>query len=187
MRFPTRPFVTALSLALVAAPAIVASPPAAFAQQQPADQQGELKQIAITDKQVQGFIAAKKEIDALVEKAPEAASDKPDPKIVAQLDAAAKKYGFANYAEYDDVSNNIGLVMEGVDPQTKKYVGAETMLKKELAGLQADKKMPAKDKKDAIEQITAALKSPTPLRFAGNADIVVKNYDKLIAAMPPEQ
>jgi hypothetical protein len=120
MRFPTRPFVTALSLALVATPAIFASPPAAFAQQQPADQQGELKEIAITDKQVQGFIVAKKEIDALVEKAPEAASDKPDPKIVAQLDAAAKKYGFANYAEYDDVSNNIGLVMEGVDPQTKK-------------------------------------------------------------------
>ena len=184
MRPSLRPLAAALIL-LAAAPSAFVMTGAALAQQQPAAGDQEVKQVALTAKQIDNYLAAKKEMDALTDKAPDT-GDKPDPAFLAQLDAGAKKHGFADYSEYDDVSNNVGLAMDGIDPQAKKYVGSETMLKKELAGLQADKQMPAKDKKEAMDQITAALKNPPNLQFPANADLVVKNYDKLMAAMPQQ-
>ena len=79
-------------------------------------------QIALTDAQIESFIAAEKEMAPIIAKAPQ--GDQPDPKIMEQLEAVAKKYKFANYAEFDDVDENIGLIMSGIDPDTKKYVGS---------------------------------------------------------------
>ena len=183
MRLAIPSLAAALSLILVAPTTIVAWSQGAQAQQQADAPPAEAKQMAITAKQIEAYIAAKKEVDAIAEKAPQEATDKPDPAALAQLDAAAKKHSFADYAEYDDVSNNIGLAMEGIDPRTKKYVGSEVMLKKELASVQADKQMPAKDKKETIDQLTAALKNPPKLQFPANADLVIKNFDRLMAAM----
>lgn len=158
------------------APKQQAAPPPAAAEA-PA-----LKQIALTDKQIEQVLAGQKDIDAITDKIPENA--KPDPKIDAQLDAAAKKAGFANYAEYNTVVDNISLVLGGFDPATKKYVGAETVMKAQLAQIQADKKMSAKDKKAALADLNDALKSPPPaIENKGNIDLVGKYYDKLAAAM----
>jgi hypothetical protein len=158
------------------APKQQAAPPPAAAQA-PA-----LKQIALTDKQIEQVLAGQKDIDAITDKIPENA--KPDPKIDAQLDAAAKKAGFASYDEYNTVVDNISLVMGGFDPATKKYVGAETVMKAQIAGVQADKKMSAKDKKAALADLNDALKSPPPaIENKGNIDLVGKYYDKLAAAM----
>ena len=49
-----------------------------------------------------------------------------------QLEAVAKKYKFANYSRIDDVDENIGLAMSGIDPDTKKYV-AQTPLSKGIS------------------------------------------------------
>jgi hypothetical protein len=158
------------------APKQQAAPPSAAAQA-PA-----LKQIALTDKQIEQVLAGQKDIDAITDKIPENA--KPDPKVDAQLDAAAKKAGFASYDEYNTVVDNISLVLGGFDPATKKYVGAETVMKAQLAQIQADKKMSAKDKKEAVADINDALKSPPPaIENKGNIDLVGKYYDKLAAAM----
>jgi hypothetical protein len=158
------------------APKQQAAPPPAAAQA-PA-----LKQIALTDKQIEQVLAGQKDIDAITDKIPENA--KPDPKVDAQLDAAAKKAGFASYDEYNTVVDNISLVLGGFDPATKKYVGAETVMKAQLAQIQADKKMSAKDKKEAVADINDALKSPPPaIENKGNIDLVGKYYDKLAAAM----
>ena len=158
-----------------AAPAQTASPPAQ--QEAPA-----LKQIALTEKQVQGVLAAQKDVDAITDKIPDNA--KPDPKVDAQLDAVAKKNGFASYDEYNTVVDNISLVLGGFDPATKKYVGAETVLKAQVAQIQADKKMPAKDKKEALADLNEALKSPPPaIENKGNIDLVAKYYDKLAEAL----
>jgi hypothetical protein len=181
MRRSLRPLAAALFV-LTAAPSAFVMTGAALAQQQPDAADQEVKQVALTARQVDNYIAAKKDMDALTDKAPDT-GDKPDQVFLAQLDAGAKKHGFADYGEYDDVSNNIGLAMDGVDPQTKKYVGSEVMLKKQLADVQADKQMPAKDKKEAIDQITVALKNPPKLQFPANADLVIKNFDRLMAAM----
>ncbi len=76
--------------------------------------------------------------------------------------------------------DNISLVLGGFDPATKKFVGAETVLKAQVAQVQADKKMSAKDKKDALADLNEALKSPPPaIENKGNIDLVAKYYDKL--------
>jgi hypothetical protein len=156
------------------APAQAAPPPAAEA---PA-----LKQIALTEKHIEGVIAASKDVDAITDKIPDNA--KPDPKIDAQLDAVAKKNGFASYDEYNTVVDNISLVLGGFDPATKKFVGAESVLKAQVAQVQADKKMSAKDKKAALAELNEALKSPPPaIENKGNIDLVAKYYDKLAEAL----
>ena len=162
------------------APKQQAAPPPAAAEA-PA-----LKQIALTDKQIEQVLAGQKDIDAITDKIPENA--KPDPKVDAQLDAAAKKAGFASYDEYNTVADNISLVLGGFDPATKKYVGPETVMKAQLAQIQADKKMSAKDKKEAVADINEALKSPPPaIENKGNIDLVGKYYDKLAAALGDSQ
>jgi hypothetical protein len=102
--------------------------------------------------------------------------------MLGKLDEVAKKYGFANYADYAIVQSNIDLVMSGFDPKTKTYVGPEAVLKQQLAEVQADKKMPAAEKKEALAEINAALKSPPPaLEYKANIELVGKYYDKLAA------
>jgi hypothetical protein len=146
------------------------------------EQPAPIKQIALTDKQVEGVLSAQKEMDAITDKLPDNA--KPDPKIDAQLDSVAKKNGFASYADYNSVVDNISLVLGGFDPATKKYVGAEAVVKAQIAQVQADKKMAAKEKKDTLAELNEALKQPAPvIENKGNIDLVGKYYDKLAEAL----
>jgi hypothetical protein len=177
----------ALALALASAAGLAFGVAEVFAQDQKGPPPEPLKQIALTDKQIEAALAAQKDIAAVMAKMPQGESDQPDPKVMAQLDAVAKKYKFANYAELELVSENIGLVMDGVDPQTKKYLGADVMLKRQIADLQADKKMAPKDKKEALDQMNAQLKEVAPIQNPGNIDLVIKYYDKLTAAMPQNE
>jgi hypothetical protein len=176
----------ALSIATLANDAALAQAKQAPAKQgapaqaaAPAQQeQPQLKQIALTDKQIESALVATKEMDPITAKLPDDA--KPDPKIIAQLDGIAKKNGFANYDEYNSVVDNISLVLGGFDPQSKKYVGPEAVIKTQIAQVQADKKMSAKDKKEALADLNEALKSPQPVvENKGNIDLVGKYYDKL--------
>jgi hypothetical protein len=199
MREFVRPAVAALSVACLAgAMAIVSTggalaqgkqaPPnqMAPAQAAPPAQQPALKQMALTDKQIEGVLAAAKDMDAITAKLPDNA--KPDPKITAQLEAVAKKNGFASYDEYNNVLENISIVLAGFDPATKKYVGTETVIKAQIAQVQADKKMSAKDKKEALADLNDALKSQAPpIENKGNIDLVAKYYDNLAAALGADQ
>ena len=162
------------------------APPKQAAPAQAAPSQAEeapaIKQIALTEKQIEGVLAAQKEVDAIVDKLPDDA--KPDPKVDAQLDAVVKKNGFAGYDEYNTVVDNISLVLGGFDPATKKYVGPETVAKAQIAQVQADKKMSAKDKKEVLAELNEALKSPPPaIENKGNIELVARYYDKLAAVL----
>lgn len=158
-----------------------AAPPAGQPTQFPA-----IKQIALTDRQIEGVLSAQKDIEALTDKLPD--NVQPDAKVVAQLDAAVKKHGFASYDEYSTVVDNIGLVLGGFDPATKKYVGPEAAIKAQIAQVEADKKMPAKDKKEALDELKEALKSlPPPIENKGNIDLVARYYDKLAAAFGDDE
>jgi hypothetical protein len=160
------------------APAQAAPPPQA---QAPA-----LKQIALTDKQIDAVLVAQKDMNAITDKLPQDA--KPDPKVIARLGDIAKKNGFAGSDEYSAVLDNISLVLGGIDPATKKYVGSEAVIKAQIAEVQADKKMSAKDKKQALDDLNKALKAPEPaVENKGNIDLVVKNYDKLNAVLGGDQ
>jgi len=190
-----RPALTAFGVACLVSVTALASSGTAFAQakqqgapaQQPAPAQAPtLKQIALTDKQLDGVLAAQKDMDAITEKLPE--NTAPDAKVMAQLDGVAKKHGFASYDDYNNVVDNISLVLGGFDPATKKYVGAEAVLKAQIAQVEADKKMPAKDKKEALDELNQALKTPAPaVENKANIDLVGKYYDKLVAALGDDQ
>ena len=53
---------------------------------------------------------------------------------------------------------------------------------------QADKKMSAKDKKDALADLNEGLKAPAPaIENKGNIDLVGKYYDKLADALGSDQ
>src|SRR5688572_4820996 len=95
-----------LSLAIAVALAQVCSPA-----------QAQLKQIKLTEKQVQSYIAAQKELTAITDKMEGAAAEKPDPKMQTELESVAKKHGFKDFAEYDDVAANVSMVLSGIDPQ----------------------------------------------------------------------
>ncbi len=154
---------------------------------QPAPQQPALKQIALTEQHINQLVAAQKEVEELTAKLPEGPKAKPDPKLTAQIEDTVKKHGFASFAEYNDIADNVGLVLSGVDPKTKAYVGPEAVIKAQIAELQADKKMPAKEKKAALAELNAALKSPGPaVENKANIDLVIANYDKLVGAQGGE-
>ncbi len=142
----------------------------------------EVKQIKLTEKQVEGFIASYKDVTELTAKLPEGA-DKPDPKTQAQLEAVVKKHGFADFAQYDDVSNNISMVLAGIDPQTKKFTEPPDMIKREIEDVKADKSMSDADKKQELEDLNEALKSAKPIQFKENIALVTKYFDKLTAVM----
>src|ERR1700683_5228046 len=188
MREFVRPVAAALCLASLAAAMTIVSTSGALAQGKPMQQMAQaapppdapVKQIALSAKPIKGVLAASQEMDALTAKLPE--NGNPDAKLLAQLDAVAKKNGFAGYAEYNDVTDNISLVFAGFDPATKKYVGAEAVIKAQIAEVQGDKQMSAKDKKDALADLNEQLKSPAPpVENKGNIDLVAKYYDKLAA------
>ena len=189
-----RPVLTAFGVACLLSAASLASSGAAFAQAKqaaPAPQAApaqapSLKQIALTDKQLDGVLAAQKDMDAITEKLPE--NTAPDQKVIGQLDGVAKKNGFAGYDDYNNVVDNISLVLGGFDPATEKYVGTEAVIKAQIAQVQADKKMPAKDKKEALDELNEALKTPAPqVENKANIDLVGKYYDKLVAALGDDQ
>lgn len=196
MRELIRPVTTALGIACLAASMAILSAGDVLAQAKqaaPAQQaapppapEAPLRQIALTEKQVEGVLAAAREMDPITEKLPE--DGKPDPKVIAQLDAVAKKNGLASYDEYNDVIDNIGIVLAGFDPATKKYVGDEAVIKGQIAKVQADTKMQAKDKKEVLADLEEALKSPAPaIENKGNIDLVAKYYDKLAEALGEEE
>lgn len=184
MRIVTHRFIVVFSMALTAAVSLGALSENVAAEEATSSDES-VKQIALTDAQIESFIAAEKEMAPIIAKAPQ--GDQPDPKIMEQLEAVAKKYEFANYAGFDDVAENIGLIMSGIDPDTKKYVGPDAVIEKEIALIDSENLAPG-DKKGQLDELQSELKSPPdPVQFPANIDLVVKNYDKLNAVMPPVQ
>ena len=132
----------------------------------------EMKQIKLTEKYIQGFIAAAKDMANL--------SDDANPD---QPEAIAKRNGFASLAEYEDVGMNISMIMSGIDPQTKKFTEPPEQIRKQIAALKADKSVPEAEKKDDLEEFEAALKTARPIQFKENIALVLKYFDKLAPLM----
>lgn len=140
----------------------------------PARAEDSFKQVELNDNLVQSFITAQKDIADYHQKNGPPASEKPDPKVQADLDALAKKHGFASFVDFDDVAFNISMVMGGLDPQGN-FTDPITAIKKEIEEINADKTIPEKDKKQMLDELNEALKSTPPLKYPANVDIVKKN------------
>jgi hypothetical protein len=142
----------------------------------------EFKQIRLTDKHVQGFIASQKDLSAMTDRL-QAMGDKPDPKLQAELEALAKKHGFASFEELDDVAANISMVMAGLDPQTGSYSDPVEVIKKEMEEIKADTSIPDNDKKQMLDEMTQALQSTPPLQYKENIEIVKKHQAEIEKAL----
>jgi hypothetical protein len=143
-----------------------------------------MPQIQLTEQQVQGFIAAQKDMSAVVEKMQGTASaDTPNPGYEAEFEAVTKKHGFKDFAEYEAVAANISMVMATIDPQTKAFMDPQTTIKKEIDDVTADQTIPENEKKQLLEELREALKSAQPIQFPSNIELVKKYYDKIDAAL----
>ena len=131
----------------------------------------EIKQIKLTDKQVVGFVAAQKDLAAIASKI-QAAGEKPDPALQAELETIAKKHGFAGFSELDDVAANISIVMAGLDPQSGTFTDPIEALKKELEDVKGDATIPEADKKQLVSELEEAIKTTPTLQNKENIDLV---------------
>jgi hypothetical protein len=137
-------------------------------------------QIMLTEKHLGGFIAAQKDVSAIVEKMQSAAfSNQASAKYEAELKAVIKKHGFKDFAEYEAVAANISLVMMAIDPQTKAFMDPQMAIKKEIEDASADKTIPGNEKKKLLRELNAALKALQFIQFPTNIELVRKYYDKI--------
>jgi len=136
-------------------------------------QEADFKQIKLTEKQIQGFIAAQKDLNAIADKL-QGESDDPDPKVKAELDALAKKNGFADFDELDMVAANISMVMAGFDPETGEYSDPVESIKKEIAEIEKDTSIPENEKKQMLKEMQEALEMTPPLEHPENVQVVKK-------------
>jgi hypothetical protein len=137
-------------------------------------------QIKLTEKHVEGFIAAQKDMSAIVEKMMQGAvfSNSANVRYEAELKAVTKKHGFKNFAEYEAVAANISLVMAAIDSQTKAFTDPPTAIKQELEDVTATKNIPNSEKKKLVRSLTLALKAARHIQFPTNIELVQKYYDK---------
>jgi hypothetical protein len=148
------------------------------------DSDNAVKQIQLTERQVEGFIAAQKDISAVVEKMQRAVSgQKPSSTSQAEFEALSRKHGFKDFAEYEAVAANISMIMATIDPQTKEFTDPQTAIKKEIADLISDKTIPESEKKQLLDELKEALKSAQPIQFPSNIELVKKYYDRIDAAL----
>lgn len=183
---------TALSVMVLIACAVIAGiggaeaqskqekPPAQAASQK---QFFPVKQMPLTEKLIQGYIAATKEIDETTGSAEEDI-DKLRPETVAKLDGIAKKNGLASYDQYRQIGSNVGLVNAGIDEVTGRYVGREAVIKLRIARVKADKKMSAVSKQEKLNDLDDDLQFALPeIQYKNNINLVAKYSDKLDAVM----
>ena len=154
------------------------APPAAAAAQDSAAPnagapvpQDDVKQIKLSDEQVKRFIAARTDLAAIASKI-QAAGDTPDPTLQAELESIATKHGFGNFAELDDVTANISIVMAGLDSSTGNFVDPVEALKKERDDVQKDSSIPDADKKQLMDELAEAIGTTPKLEYKENIEIV---------------
>jgi hypothetical protein len=135
-----------------------------------------MKQIKLTEKHIQGFIAAHED---LVKVYDGVNPEKPDPQVQAQAQAVVKKNGFASLDEHEIVSTNILMIMSGIDQQSKKFIEPPEQIEQEIAALKIDNSVPEAEKKETLAQLEAELKNAKPIQFKENIALVLKYFDKL--------
>jgi hypothetical protein len=177
MRSTFQPLALTLAAAFAAVALLTAS---ANAQQ--------LKQMKLTDQQVTGFIAAQADFAPLADKLREG-GDKPDPSLAGQLDEIAKKHGFKDFSEFEDVGANVTIVLDGLDPKSGTYSDPVEKMKKERDEISADTSIPEADKKLALDDLDQEIAAAQPLQFKENIDVVNKHraaIEKLVPAQTDE-
>ena len=142
----------------------------------------EVKQIKLSDTHVTNFIKAQSDLAAMASKI-QAAGEKPDPVLQAELEGIAKKHGFNDFAELDDVAANISIVMAGLDSTTGNFTDPVEALQKELEDVKKDASIPEADKKQLVDELSEAIKTTPPLQNKENVDVVKAHHAEIEKAL----
>jgi hypothetical protein len=132
-----------------------------------------VKQIRLTERQIQRFIAAQKEMALVTE------FGQRDPRLQTESETVAKKNDFKDFAEYDEVAANILMVFAGIDPHSKQYTDPQTAMKKKIAEIIADKTISKRDKKELLNEFEKRLNAAQPIQYPSNIELVKKYYDQI--------
>jgi hypothetical protein len=138
-----------------------------------------INQIKLTEKHIQGYIAADDEMARLYG----ANVDNSDPKVRAQAEGVVKKNGFASLTEYDDVSVNIAILMSHIDPKSRKFTEPPERVRQEIAALKADASVSDEGKKETLAELEMTLKGAKPIQYKDNIALVTRYYDRLLPLM----
>ena len=134
----------------------------------------ELKQIKLTEKHMQGFIAVSEDRGAALRwreaKINQIESSSRRPRL-----EKVKQNGFASLAEYDDVSMNIATITSGIDQQTKKFTEPPDQIKQGDRLVKSDKSIPDAEKKEDLVQLEAALKAQSLFSSRKSIALVLKD------------
>ena len=138
-------------------------------------------QIKLTEKHVEAFIAAQKDMTTVVQKMMQRAvfSNSGNARYEAELKAVTKRHGFKNFAEYEAVAASISLVMAAIDSQTKVFTDPPTAIQQELEDVIAAMNIPNSEKKKLLRSLALALKAARHIQFPTNIELVQKYYDKI--------
>jgi hypothetical protein len=139
---------------------------------------GALEQMPLTEDQVKHYVASLGEMQTAMGDAPADAAE-PDAKTMIKLEAIARKFGFKDFTEYNNVAGNIAIVVDGVDPDSKAYVGTDKMIERAIQDTESEKQMSDADKKATVADLQAQLKNVIPIKNKANIDLVLKYYDQL--------
>lgn len=124
-----------------------------------------IRHVRLTEKHIKSFLGAEVELADVAKRLGVKPGDPPDPKVKAELEAAAKKHGFADFGEYIDVAQNIDMVFSGIDQATGKPLDAVVAINNEIAQVKGDANIAAKEKEIILKELGESL---------DNAKIVAK-------------
>ncbi len=142
----------------------------------------DIRQFKLTSEQIKGLVAAQPELAATADRL-EKLEDDSDVSVQKELDDIAKKHGFKDFMELDDVSANVQLVLDGVDPETGEYSDPLVGLKEELEEVKADKELPKKERQALLEELREALTALPPLKYKENIALVLKHHELIQQAL----
>lgn len=142
------------------------------------DASGDIKQLALTEALIKSLVAAQPDLTKVAKRL-EGVPDDAEVSVQKELDAIATKHGFKNFEELDQVSANVQLVLDGIDPETGEYSDPIEGMKQELADVKSDESMPENEKKELTKELEEAIAAMPPLQYKENIELVKKNH-KLI-------
>jgi len=171
-----------LTLAALGLVAIFSGVPARADDPTPAPQTavdlGEIQQIELTEDEVARYVGSLDDMQKAMGDIP-ADTAEPDAKTMAKLELVAKKHGFRSFEDYNNVAGNISLVVDGIDPDSKTFVGADKLIQKAIDEVKADSKLGEADKTTATKDLEAQMKAVAPIKYKTNIDLVLKHYAEI--------
>ncbi len=138
-----------------------------------------IEDVPLTAALIEGFLAVENELDRVIDESQGAGSAK----IHAEIERAAQRHGFRDFAHYDRVAATIIQILNGLDRATKVFTDVPASIRNRMETVRTDATMDAATKRQVLAELDIALKEARPLRYPDSVPLVVKYFDRIEAAL----